>query len=64
MTGDDEGDDFEPIRANTVGQIPIRTLFDFESTHWHGLFTKAALWFFDKELETYELLDLLSLCVW
>ena len=55
---DDEGDDFEPIRTNTVGPIPIKTLFNFGSTCWHDFLTKAALQSFDEELETYELFGL------
>lgn len=58
MMGNDKRDDFGPIRANTVVQIPIRTVFNFESTHWHGLFENAALPSFDEELEIYVLLDL------
>ena len=57
MTGDDEGDDFAPIRTTPIGLIPIRNLFDFKATHWHSLFTRTALQSFDDELATYELLD-------
>ena len=58
MTGDDEGDDFAPIRTTLIGLISIRNLFDFKATHWHSLFMTTAFKSFDDELATYELLDL------
>ena len=47
---------FESRRLAHV--LTISELFDFSKTHWQTLYSKTALHSFDKELATYELLDL------
>lgn len=59
MLQDDDDDPFEPAASSAGWEwCTICVLFDFSRTHWKTLYSKTALRSFDKELKTYELLDL------
>lgn len=59
MLMNDKDDDFELVTGSDEWKsCTISELFDFSKTHWQTLYSKTALHSFDKELATYELLDL------
>lgn len=59
MLQDDDNDPFKPAASSARWEwCTICMLFDFSRTRWKTPYSKTALRSFDKELKTYELLDL------